>query len=44
MAAKTLGGGFLVNIGDAASAKEIMRIFFLGFSVLRSDRDVSDIS
>ena len=28
MAAKTWGGGFLVNIGDAASAKEIMRIFF----------------
>ena len=44
MAAKTWGGGFLVNIGDAASAKEIMKIFFLGFSVLRSDRDVSDIS
>ena len=42
--ANTWGGGFLVNIGDAASAKEIMKIFFLGFSVLRSDRDVSDIS
>ena len=41
MAAKTWGGGFLVNIGDAAlmrSAKEIMRILFLGFSVSRSDR------
>ena len=45
--ANTWGGGFLVNIGDAAlmwSAKEKNEDSFLGFSVLRSDSDISDIS